>query len=495
MTVDSLDTGQLGLGDMDPEAFRRHGHAVVDWIADYLADPTRWPVFPRVAPGSVRAALPAFPPSRPEPMEEVLADFERLIVPATTHWNHPGFMAYFAITGSGPGILGEMLAAALNVNAMLWRTGPAATELEEVALDWLRQLIGLPEGFEGTINDTASSSTLYALAAAREAAGLGVRQSGLAGRPELPRLRVYCSAEAHSSVDKAVLTLGLGLDGLVRVPTDAEHRMDVAALERAIADDRARGIRPIAVVATVGTTSTTAIDPVPAIAEVCERERLWLHVDASYGGSLAIVPEYRSVLAGCDRADSFVINPHKWLFTPADCSALYTRRPEVLRAAFSLVPEYLKTNEAPEVRNLMDYGVALGRRFRALKLWFVLRYFGTEGIANRLREHVRLARLFASLVDESEDFERLMPVPMSVVVFRYRPAGADEAELEALNAALLERLNATGEVFLSHTRVNGKFALRLAIGNLRTTESHVRRVWELARSLAATGPVGGSLDE
>lgn len=488
----SLDPGQLALGDMDAEAFRRHGHAVIDWIAEYLARPEAWPVLPGVAPGDVRAALPAAPPAGPEPMPEILADFDRLIAPATTHWNHPGFLAYFSITGSGPGILGEALAAALNVNAMLWRTGPAATELEEVALDWLRQLLALPSGFDGVINDTASTSTLYALAAAREAAAeLRIREQGLAGRPELPRLRVYCSADAHSSVDKAAITLGLGLEGVVRVLTDAEHRLDVEALERAIAEDRARGIRPLAVIATVGTTSTTSIDPVAAIAELCEREGLWLHVDAAYGGALAAVPERREVLAGCERADSLVVNPHKWLFTPIDCSVLYMRRPEVVRRAFSLVPEYLKTAEGEEARNLMDYGVALGRRFRALKLWFVLRYFGADGIAARLREHLRLASLFASWVDEADDFERLAPVPMSVVVFRHRPPGVeDESELDERNAALMARLNATGEVFVSHTRVNGRYALRLAIGNLRTTEAHVRRAWELLGGLARSAPSG-----
>jgi aromatic-L-amino-acid decarboxylase len=418
-------------------------------------------------------------------MEAILSDFDRLIVPATTHWNHPGFFAYFAITGSAPGILGETLAAALNVNAMLWRTGPAATELEEVSLDWLRQLLGLPEGLMGIINDTASSSTLSALAAAREAASeLRIREDGLAGRADLPPLRVYCSEDAHSSVDKAVLTLGLGLQGVRHVPTDAEHRMDVRALERMIAEDRQAGARPIAVVATVGTTSTTAVDPVPEIAEVCRREGLWLHVDAAYGGALALLPEQRHVLAGCELADSIVMNPHKWLFVPIDCSVLFTRRPDVLKRAFSLIPEYLKVPEGEEVRNLMDYGVALGRRFRALKLWFVLRYFGAEGLAARIREHVRLARLFTAWVDEAEDFERLAPAPMSVVVFRHRPPGVDDEEaLGAHNARLLERLNATGEVFLSHTRVRGRYALRLAVGNLRTTEAEVRRVWELVGEL------------
>ncbi|HUH11790.1 MAG TPA: pyridoxal-dependent decarboxylase, partial [Longimicrobiales bacterium] len=367
-----MDPEENALGDMDPEAFRRHAVEVADWIAGYLAHPERWRVFPDIRPGELRAALPEAPPARGEAMERILADYERLIPPATTHWNHPGFLAWFAVTGSGPGILGEMLAAALNVNAMVWRSGPAATELEEVTLGWLRQLVGLPAGFHGVINDTASSSTLYALAAARESAtDLRVREEGLAGRPEVPRLRVYCSEEAHSSVDKAVLTLGLGLSGTRRLPTDEALRMDPAALEAAIAEDRAAGIRPLAVVATVGTTSTTSVDPVPAIARICRREGLWLHVDAAYGGAAALVPELRWVMEGAGEADSVVVNPHKWLFVPIDCSALYTRRPELLRAAFSLVPDYLTTDE-PEATNLMDYGVALGRRFRALKLWFVL---------------------------------------------------------------------------------------------------------------------------
>jgi aromatic-L-amino-acid/L-tryptophan decarboxylase len=473
-------------GDMDAAAFRRHGQAVVERIASYLEHPERWPVLPATRPGELAAALPAAPPRLPEPMEAILADFDRLILPATTHWNHPGFFAYFGITGSGPGILAESLIAALNVNAMLWRSGPAATELEEVTLDWLRQLLGLPVGLQGVINDTASTSTLYALAAAREAAGLAVREEGLAGRPDLPRLRIYCSEEAHSSVDKAALTLGLGLAGIRHVATDAAFRMDPAALAAAVAEDRAAGILPLAVVATVGTTSVTAVDPVPAIADLCGRERLWLHVDAAYGGAAAAVPELAWVLDGCERADSLVVNPHKWLFVPIDCSVLYTRRPDVLRRAFHLVPEYLTTGEGDSVRNLMDYGNALGRRFRALKLWFVLRYFGTEGITERLREHLRLARLFAGWVEEDPEWERLAPVPLSVVAFRWR--GAPAAGLDELNAALLDRVNATGEVFLSHSRVRGQYALRLAVGNLRTAEAHVERAWELLRQAAATLP-------
>jgi aromatic-L-amino-acid/L-tryptophan decarboxylase len=472
--------------DMEPEQFRRHGRAVIDRIADYIADPGRWPVLPDIQPGMLRQQLPAHAPDSGEPMEEILADFDRLILPHTTHWNHPGFFAYFAISGSAPGILGEALAAALNVNAMLWRTGPAATELEEVTLGWLRAMVGLGDAFEGTINDTASTSTLHAIAAAREAdPSLRIREDGLAGRADVPRLRVYCSAEAHSSVDKAVLTLGMGLSGLRHIATTADASMDVGALERAIDQDRRAGVRPIAVVATVGTTSTTAIDPVPAIAEVCRRHDLWLHVDAAYGGAAAVIPELRWVLDGCDLADSIVINPHKWLFVPIDCSVLYTRRPDVLKRAFSLVPEYLTTTAPAETRNLMDYGVALGRRFRALKLWFVLRHFGAEGVRRRIRHHIEMARSFAQWVDDDAVFERLAPTHFSVVVFRYRPPGEAAAQrIDELNMRLLQQLNASGEVFLSHTRVGGRYALRLAIGNIRTTSGHVARAWQLAREAA-----------
>ena len=485
-TNERLMRPEIGSRDMDPERFRAFGHAVMDRVADYLADPERWRVFPDIRPGDLVAALPSDPPDAPEPFERILADYDRLIPASTTHWNHPGFFAWFAVSASAPGILGETLAAALNVNAMLWRSGPAATELEQVTTDWLRQLMGLPFEFEGVINDTASSSTLYALAAAREALDdLHIRERGMAGRPDLPPLRVYCSRDAHSSVDKAALALGLGMTSIRHIETDGDHRMEVAALERAIRDDVAAGARPMAVVATVGTTSTTAVDPVAAIAAVCEREGVWLHVDAAYGGSAAIVPELAWLLDGCGRADSLVVNPHKWMFVPIDCSVLFTRRPEVLRRAFSLVPDYLATTEGESVRNLMDYGVALGRRFRSLKLWFVLRYFGRSGIAAVIRDHLALARSFADWVDADAEFERLAPVPLSVVIFRHRPAGLAGEALEAHNAALLERVNATGEVFLSHTRVSGEYGLRLAIGNIRTAERHVRRAWEILKEQAA----------
>ena len=464
--------------DMSPEEFRRYGHQVVDWIARYLDDPGRYPVLAQVSPGDVAAQLPLDAPERGEPMDEVLADFERVVVPGVTHWNHPGFFAYFGITGSGPGILGEMLAAALNVNAMLWRTSPAATELEARALDWLRQMLGLPEGFGGTVQDTASVSSLVAIAAARE------RATG--GDPAaIATLRLYCSDQAHSSIPKAAITLGLGREATRLVPCDAEFRMDVDALAAAIEDDLARGLVPFCVVATTGTTSTTSIDPVGTIAELCARYGLWLHVDAAYGGAAALVPELRGRFAGWERADSIVVNPHKWLFVPIDCSVLLLREPESVRRAFSLVPEYLTTPEGESVTNLMDYGPALGRRFRALKLWMVLRYFGREGIAERLREHMRLAAQFAAWIDADAAWERLAPAPFSVVVFRHRPAGVSDAEADVLNERILEAVNASGEVFLSHTRLDGRYALRLAIGNLRTTEAHVRRAWELLQESAA----------
>ena len=503
-TVASNDPARLG--DMDAEAFRRHGHALVDWIADYLNDTERYPVLSRNAPGAVRDALPPSPPAKGVPFDAILRDFERVILPGITHWNHPGFFAYFAISGAAPGVLAEFLSAALNVQAMLWRTSPAATELEEVTLGWLRQLLGLPDAFEGVIYDTASISSLHALAAARHRTVADVRTRGLAGRPDLGPLRVYASEQAHSSIDKAIMTLGLGHDALARVPADAEFRMRPDALREAIAADRARGVTPLAVVATVGTTSTTSVDPVGSIARICADEGLWLHVDAAYAGVAALVPETRDVLAGCEQADSFVVNPHKWLFTPFDLSAFYCRHMDTVRDAFSLTPDYLQTLEAVEVRNLMDTGVQLGRRFRSLKLWAILRHFGSEGIRDRLAEHMRLARLFAAWVDESPDFERLAPVPFSVVCFRAAPrgspvagagdaateeaipaaSGAIDTETDALNERLIEAVNATGEVFLSHTRLNGRFTIRLAIGHVRTEERHVRRAWDLLNETLRT---------
>jgi aromatic-L-amino-acid decarboxylase len=470
---------------MSAAEFREHGHAVIDWIAGYLDDPEKWKVLPDTKPGDLRNALPPSPPDGAEPMKKILEDFQRLIVPAITHWNHPDFMAYFANSSTGAGVLGETLCAALNVNAMLWRTGPAATELEQVTLDWLRQMLGLPESFSGTINDTASSSTLYALAAARELhPELRLREDGMSGRPDLPRIVLYCSEEAHSSVDKAVMTLGFGLGSLRKIPTDDGLRMDAVALAAAIDADREAGNFPLAVVATVGTTSTTAVDPVPAIADICAREKLWLHVDAAYAGTAGILPEMRHILAGCERAESFVVNPHKWLFTPVDCSALYTTRPDLLRRAFQHIPDYLKVSEGESTLNLMDYGVSLGRRFRALKLWFVMRSFGVEGLQSLVREHIRLARELSGWIDADPELERMAEAQFSTVVFRHRPPGMSEKALDDHNARALQRVNGTREVYLSHTRVRGSYALRIAIGNIHTAEAHVRRALEIVKASA-----------
>lgn len=472
--------------DIPVTDFRLAAERLTSWIAAYLERPDQYRVLADVRPGDIAARLPPSPPQQPEPLNAILDDFERIILPGTTHWNHPGFFAYFAISASAPGILAEYLTAALDINAMLWKSGPAATELEQRALDWLRQMMGLESSWFGVINDTASIGTLLALAAAREAKPeLEIRRRGMAGRRDLPALRVYASEQAHSSVDKAVMALGFGHDNLVSIAVNDRFEMRVDYLQRAIAADRARGMLPLAVVATVGTTGSTSVDPVPAIAAICARESLWLHVDASYAGVAAIVPERRDTLAGVDGADSLVVNPHKWLFTPVDISALYTRRPEVLKRAFALVPEYLTTAEQDEAVNLMDYGVQLGRRFRALKLWMVIRAFGVDGIVERLRRHMALAREFASWVDAEPAWELMAPVPFSLVCFRYARAGVDDTVANQLNSAILDRVNASGRVFLSHTKLNGVFTLRLAIGNLRTERRHVEEAWHLLRDAAA----------
>ncbi len=468
-------------GDMPSEEFRRWGVEAVEWIAQYLDEVGEYPVLPHVQPGEIRSALASEPPGHGESPEEILRDFREIIVPGTTHWNHPSFHGYFAVTGSGPGILGEMLAAALNVNAMVWRSSPAATELEEHTADWVRQLLGLPSGFSGVIQDTASSSSLVALAAARHRAYPEVRREGLFG---VPRGRIYASEEAHSSIEKAAITLGLGQAGLRRIPVDDRFRMDPAALAAMLEEDREAGIRPLAVVATVGTTSTTSVDPVADIVPVAREFDLWLHVDAAYAGAAAMVPELRNHFRGWEEADSVVMNPHKWLFTPVDCSLLYMRDPASVRAAFSLVPEYLSTAEEGRATNLMDYGVALGKRFRALKLWFVLRYFGAEGIRARIRSHVAMAQDLARAIDEDPDWVRAAPAPFSTVAFRRAPEGMSPEEADRLNLAIMEAVNASGKAFLSHTRLRGRICLRVSVGNLRTTGAHVEATWGVLKDTA-----------
>jgi len=473
------------LGDMSKEEFRRFGHELIDWISDYLEHVEDLPVMSQNEPGDLKAQLPAFPPLKGESMEQIIADVDRLIVPALTHWSHPSFFAYFATSTSAPGIFGELLSAAFDNKAMLWRTSPASTELEEVTLDWLRQMMGLDAGYTGIIYDTASVSSMHAIAAAREGVEMRIREEGMSGRDDLPLLRVYISEQAHSSIEKGVITLGLGQRGLRKIPTDAEFRMDPGALADAIEEDKRNGYLPFCIVATVGTTSTSSIDPIPEIIPIGEKHAMWLHVDAAYAGSAAVVPELRHVLKGCERADSVAVNPHKWLFTPFDLSVLYCRHMDLLRRAFSLVPEYLRTPEQETVRSGSDYGIQLGRRFRALKLWMIIRYFGHEGLAARIREHCRLATLFASWVEEHPHWELMAPTPLALVCFRACPPSdaPDEAKrerrLDVLNEAIMHGVTATGKALLSHTKLNDKLTLRLSIGNIRTTEKQVRQVWDL----------------
>ena len=469
-------------GDLDPEEFRAAGHALVDWIAGYLEEPGRHPVRPAVAPGDLLDRLPSEPPSEGSCQARILEDFQSQILPHVTHWNHPGFMAYFSAGGSSPGVLGEALCAALNNIGLLWRSSPALAELEQRTLGWLGRLLGLPPDWFPIIHDTASVATLHAVIAARETASEAARGQGR--QLDLNRIVMYTSEQAHSSVEKAMAALGRGVGACRKVACDRRFAMRPDALRAAIRADVRDGLEPIAVVATVGTTASTAVDPVSAIADVAAERSLWLHIDAAYAGAAAMLPEHRRHFAGCERADSFVVNPHKWLFVPMDFTALYTSRPEAFRRVFSLVPEILRSRRHPRAVNFMEYSIPLGRRFRALKLWYVLRSFGAERIAATLREHVRLASLLAGWVDASPEFERLAPAPFSLVCLRYRPAGAGEAEADAASARLLDAVNATGEFFLSHAKLGGRYAIRVAIGNMRTTEDHLRRLWHLLQSLA-----------
>lgn len=463
---------------MDPVEFRARAHQMVDWIADYLETVGQRQVVPDVRPGEIRDALPAAPPEQGEAFDRIFADFERVIVPGLTHWQHPGWFGYFASNSSPPSVLAELLVAGLAVNGIAWQTSPAATELEQVALDWLRQLIGLPEGFHGVIQDTASTATLTAVLTARDAAWARVGRS--------PVLSFYASEEAHSSIFKAARLAGFMPEGIRRVATDESFAMRAGVLREMLAEDQARGWVPACVVATVGTTSSTALDPLRAIGTLAKAAGAFFHVDAAYGGAAAVAPEHRAMLDGVELADSFVVNPHKWLLTNFDCSAYYVRDPELLMRSFAVLPEYLKTAADSEVVNFRDWGIPLGRRFRALKLWFVLRSYGAEGLRALVREHVRLAALFAGWVDAAPGWQRLAPAPLGLVCFRHLPAGTPEGPgLDEHNRRILEAINASGEVFLTHTTLRGGFTIRLAVGQRTTEERHVRRVWDLARSAVA----------
>jgi len=456
---------------LDPisDDFRAAGHKLIDWIADYLDRVDDYDVLSRVKPGEIAAQFPAKPSENGRPYDDLIADFESKLVPGVTHWNHPAFFAYFSITGSQAGILAELLTAAINANGMLWKTSPSLTELETVTLEWMRQSLGLPDGLFGIINDTASINSFLALAAARENLGLDIRGKGMAGR-DLPPLKIYCSDQAHSSISKGALALGFGSSGIELIPSDDAFRMRIDALEGAIRRDRAAGALPCAISATLGTTSTASVDPLPQIAGIARREKMWLHVDAAYAGSATIEPTLRWLWTGIEAADSIVVNPHKWLFTPIDCSVLYTRKPDVLRQTFSLIPEYLKTTDTAEV-NYMDYGLQLGRRFRALKLWMVMEHYGMERLRAVIRDHVGFAERLAAELQKRDDIELLAPQMFSVVVFRKR--SGDEA-----TQRLLDRMNASGRLFVSHTRLKNKLGIRVAIGNGATRWEHVARVLE-----------------
>jgi aromatic-L-amino-acid decarboxylase len=452
--------------------FRRAAHQAVDWAAEYLEHVRDYPVVPRLNPGDLTDSLPSSAPDRGESFDDILRDFDSKILPAVTHWNHPRFLAYFACTGSTPAIIAEMLSATLNTNGLHWKTSPAVAELEQVALGWLRQWMGLPDDYFGIIFDTASVSSLHAIACAREMADPDARVNG-----STPNLVLYTSQESHSSIEKAAICLGIGQKNVRKVPSDAEFCMRVDALDQLIEKDLAAGLRPFCVVATVGTTSSTSVDPVAPIADVAARHNLWLHIDAAYAGIAAILPEHQHILAGAERAHSLVVNPHKWMFTPVDLSAFYTRYPDILRRAFSLTAEYLYTADNTRQLNLMDYGVPLGRRFRSLKLWFLMRYFGRERIQQVLRNHIAWADRLAKQIEADSRFELSAPHPFSVVCFRYKGSDAE-------NKQIMEAANATGEVYLSSTVLDGKVVLRVAIGNLQTTWDDVNRAWELLKTAA-----------
>jgi aromatic-L-amino-acid decarboxylase len=491
--MNEITSSQRSLGDMDVHEFRKAAHRVADLVADYLERLREYRVYPNIEPGWVAARLASEPPGSPESLDTILDDYLRLIEPNITHWQHPHFLGYFPSTASGPGILGEWLAAGLNSNVMFWRNAPASTELEGRVVEWLRDLLGLPERFEGMFTDTASVSSLLALVAARHAVpGLDAREEGLAGREGVGRLRLYLSEEAHMSIEKGAIVAGIGRRGVCRIPVDDSYRMDVSALREAVRRDRGQGWIPFCVVGTLGTTSSTSVDPANDLARVCEDESLWLHLDAAYGGAMALVPEFRALLEGWDRAHSIVVNPHKWMFTPFDASLLFFRDAEGFRDAFSVVPEYLKTPDVEGVKNYNEYGIQLGRRFRALKLWILIRWFGGDGLAARVREHVRMAHEFAQWIEDEPEWELLAPVPMATVCFRFRPESLSgresepevRAALDGMNETILRRINQRGEFYLSHTRLRDRYALRVAIGNPRIVPEDLARCREVLRESA-----------
>ena len=464
---------------MKNDDFRLAGHHFVDWIADYFENIEKFPVLSTLEPGDVKKNIPAVPPARGEAMEGIFRDFERILLPGISHWQHPGWFAYFPANNSPASVLGEFLTAGLGAQCMVWQTSPAAAELEEVVLDWLRQMTGLPENFSGVIQDTASTATLCALLSARErATGFESNDAGLRAP-----LTVYASEEAHSSVDKGVKIAGFGSKNFRRLPTDERFAVIPEKLDEAMTRDRDAGFVLACVVATVGTTSSGAIDPLRAVGEICRKHGAWFHVDAAWAGTAALLPEKRWILDGVELADSFVFNPHKWMVTNFDCSAYFVKDPATLVRTFEIHPEYLKTGVDARVKNYRDWGIQLGRRFRALKLWFVIRSYGVEGLQTMVREHLRLAALVKEWVEGDDRFELLAPVDLGLVCFRLDD-GREESGLNELNRRLLERVNASGRVFLTHTMLRGKYTIRLVVGQRTTGERHVRGAWDIISAAA-----------
>ncbi len=469
---------------MNNAEFREWAHRLADRMADYHENIEDYPVKSKSKPGDIIAQLPVSPPLESEAMEEIMSDFESIIMPGITHWQSPDFFAYFPANGSYPSILAEMLTASLGAQCMVWDTSPAAAELEEMMMNWLKTMTGLPSDWHGVIQDTASTSTLAAILCAREKMmNYSVNNSGFSGNE---KLRVYCSTETHSSVEKAVKIAGIGLNNLVKISTDAQYRLDPILLRKAIADDITAGYRPLCIVATLGTTGCTSVDPLNEIADICEDSGIWLHVDAAYAGTALLLPEYRWMIEGITKADSFVFNPHKWMFTNFDCSAYFIKDKEVLLRTFEILPEYLKTGNRGLVNDYRDWGIPLGRRFRALKLWFVIRSYGVKQLMEKIREHIRIAKWLEQQVIATTGFEIMAPVPLSLVCFRYRPSCVIGTEtLNRVNEELLGKLNATGRIFLTHTKLKGQYTLRMSIAGTHTTQLHVEKAWELIKETAS----------
>ncbi|MBV2246292.1 MAG: aminotransferase class I/II-fold pyridoxal phosphate-dependent enzyme [Lentimicrobium sp.] len=466
-----------------PAAFRAEAHRMADRMADYFEQIEQYPVKSQVKPGEILGQLPATPPGQPESMAQVMADFDRIILPGITHWQNPNFFAFFPANSSYPSVLAEMLTAALGQQGMIWETSPAAAELEERVMEWLKQMCGLPDNWTGVIQDTASASTLAALLTAREkVTGFRVNEEGSS---DTDKLRVYCSTETHSSIEKAVKIAGIGRKNLVKVAVDKNFSMQSSALHDTIEADLEAGFQPLCVIATIGTTGSTAVDPIRQIGKICSKNNIWLHVDAAYAGTAMVLPEMRHFADGLELADSYVFNPHKWMFTNFDCSAYFVRDPQMLIRTFEILPEYLKTRTRGQVNDYRDWGVALGRRFRALKLWFVIRNFGVEGIRQKVRLHLELAQWLASEIRQSADFELLAPVDFSLVCFRYLPSGiTDEASINEINERLLQTLNAGGKLYMTHTKLNGKYTLRMVIAQTYVEKHHVENAWKLIRETA-----------